>query len=139
MAMGKQTKACRQLLAGIVCYGIFVQFILLGAYWWFALKEPGYYAAGLWTGILLAMFLVILMDRSIVYAVDLEPRKAASYQSGRYLVRAVTVVAVFALLAWSGAGSVLMAFVGLWSIKCSAYLYPVIQKQIFQKRTDEGD
>lgn len=110
----------------MACYGIVMQVIIL-----IVTKRWLYYSLGAWVGVLLAMVCSGMLLHAIEGALDRGEKGAAGYAIRSYMLRLSLIAAVFAVLAVTGAGSVVTAFVGVFSIKISAYLQGTIQKLPF--------
>lgn len=112
-----------ELWLGMLLYGLLIQIILL-----VATKQRLYYSIGLWTGIVMAIFLGGMILYSINRAVDRDEEHAKSYTFGQYCMRMAVSIVVFAILAWFHIGSLVTAFIGVLSLKLSAYAQPGIHK-----------
>lgn len=116
------------LLAGIVLYGIVVQFVGM----WFV-SDKQQYTIGLWIGILLAMGMAVNMAVVILDAVDGMASTARSVRTGFWSVlRYVVVVGAFVAAWYFEVGNPLVMFLGVMGLKISAYLQPVFQKYILR-------
>lgn len=110
----------------MVGYGIVMQMIIL-----IATKRWLYYSLGAWVGVLLAMVCSGMLLHAIEGALDRGEKGATAYAIRSYVLRLSLIAAVFAVLAVTGAGSVVTAFIGVFSMKISAYLQGTIQKLPF--------
>ena len=120
------------LILGILLYGIVIQ--LAGV--WFV-DNKWAYSIGLWYGVAMAIGMaihlaVVISDAVTLYGEDRAQKRVAAKSVLRYLIVAILLgVFVFFKL-----GNVFMAFIGLMSLKISAYLWPVLTK-ISRKGMDQ--
>lgn len=111
-----------ELEAGILIFGAVCQIFM------FLPKDKGSCSAGLWMGILIAMVSAVHMWRSLDRALDLEENQAVKKMSIYYVLRYCFIVAAFALIAISGIGNPLSAFLGIMGLKASAYMHAITRK-----------
>lgn len=117
----------RDLIAGVLIYGIIVQIILI-----VIRKEVLWLSIGLWIGICAACLMTLHMKRSIEEALDLGESGALSHIRKTYIIRLVVFIAVVGLTFFFQIGSILTLFIGTMGLKVSAYLQPYINK-LFSK------
>lgn len=89
------------------------------------IPNPWIYAVGFFAGILYAVFCVIHMSfriRRVVYG-KAEPRKS---MIAGYFVRLAVMVALFAVLYVFNIGDLLSALIGMFAMKVSAYVQPML-------------
>ncbi len=110
----------------MVGYGIVMQVIIL-----IVTKRWLYYSLGAWVGVLLAVVCSGMLLHAIEGALDRGEKGATGYAIRSYALRLSLIAAVFVVLAVTGAGSVVTAFIGVFSMKISAYLQGTIQKLPF--------
>jgi len=129
MAMLRRINAALpELLAGIVLYGIVLQF---GGVWFMSDKLQ--YTIGLWIGIGLALGMAINMAVVILDAVDVMASRGTAVRTGLWSVlRYLVVVGVFVGAWYFEIGNPLVMFLGLMGLKASAYLQPFLHKFILQ-------
>lgn len=110
----------RELLWGIVGFGLFLQVILLP----FPAKSAN--AAGLWIGVGMALFTLWHMWASLERASLLEGEAANRLIRSRYAIRYLCSGLVLALALYVGKGkiSVWTLLLGVSSLKAAAYLQP---------------
>ena len=114
-----------ELLLGILASGIV--FCVAGIF--FVSDKTGY-VLGVLIGAVLAAFCIWHMRRTLDMALSLSQKNATSYAITRNLLRYGVIVLVFAGILWSKAANPLAAFLGLMSMKVSAYLQPFTHKII---------
>ncbi len=111
-----------ELETGILIFGIICQpFMLLP-------EDKAGCSAGLWLGILLAAVSAFHMWRSLDRALDLEENQAVKTMGINNVFRYCFIVTAFALIAISGIGNPLSAFLGIMSLKASAYMHFITRK-----------
>ena len=121
------------LLAGIVGYGVLIQLVGM----WFV-EDRFHYTTGLWIGIGCALGMAIHIAVSIEDAVSIYSEDGAKrkvIQSA--LIRYIVVVAIFVAMMYFKLGMLVPAFLGVLGLKFSAYLQPVIQKRIENKKKEK--
>lgn len=112
----------RELLIGIVAFGILEQLLLM----WLVEKKV-YFTLGLWVGVTLAGAAAIHMHRSLQRALDLG-QAASKYVISQNMVRYGVIIGVFAILCILDFGNPLAAFAGIMCLKAGAYLQPFTHK-----------
>lgn len=121
----KINDALPDLIAGIVLYGLAAQFIPV----WF-LEHKIYYSVGLWIGILAAAFAAWHMAYTIENAVDYGESGAVKMLQKSSALRYGVFLLVLGILMIFNFASPIAAFVGMMSLKVSAYLAPFTHKII---------
>lgn len=121
----EKNNTCLELWIGIAFCGII--FTLAGL---FFVADPVSYFVGVLVGAILAAFSVYHMEKTLIIALELPEKNATSYAITRNLLRYGVVVLVFFLLLYTGWGNPLAAFLGLMTMKVSAYLQPITHKAI---------
>lgn len=111
-----------ELETGILIFGAVCQLFV------FLTTDKAQYSAGLWMGILIAMVSAVHMWRSLDRALDLEENQAVKKMSVHNVLRYCFIVAAFALIAISGIGNPLSAFLGIMGLKASAYMHVITRK-----------
>ena len=105
------------LLAGIVLYGVVIQFTGM----WFV-DDKQQYTIGLWIGILLAMGMAVNMAVVILDAVDVMASTGTAVRTGFWSVlRYVVVIGAFVGVWYFEVGNLLVMFLGVMGLKVSAY------------------
>jgi len=120
--------ALPELLAGILLYGIVLQFTGM----WFV-TDKQQYSLGLWIGIVLAMGMAVNFAVVILDAVDAMAARGTAVRTGLWsALRYVVAVGAFIGVWYFKAGSLLAMFLGLMGLKISAYLQPFLHKFILR-------
>lgn len=107
----------------MIGYGVVMQAIIL-----LVTKRCLYYSLGAWVGILLALVCSGMLLHAVEGALDRDEKGATGYAIRSYALRLSLIAVVLAVLAVTGVGSVVTAFIGVFSIKISAYLQGIVQK-----------
>ena len=130
----KKNNILVELLAGIISLGVLIQIIMA-----IALENYLYNAIGLWTGIGIACFMAIHLKRSIEDSLDLGVDGAVKHARTAYATRTVITLIVIGLVVYFKIGNPLTVVLGIFPLKLSAYLQPLIHK-IFLKfdKTEES-
>ena len=130
----KKNNILVELLAGIIFLGVLIQIIMA-----IALENYLYNAIGLWTGIGIACFMAIHLKRSIEDSLDLGVDGAVKHARTAYATRTVITLIVIGLVVYFKIGNPLTVVLGIFPLKLSAYLQPLIHK-IFLKfdKTEES-
>lgn len=115
-----------RLVAGIVVYGLLVQ--LAGV--WFVEDKIGY-SVGLWYGIVIAIGMsvnlaMVIYDTVTFYSGENANKRVAAKAVLRYIV----VAALLFILGYFEFGNLFMAFIGVFGLKISAYMQPLLNKLI---------
>ena len=113
----------KSLLLGICVYALIgVVLILLLA------ENKGYYLLGFGVGIIVAAIMVINMNMTIEEAVHMGEDEG--YNRGRfmYAIRTIIVVVALVFLLVTDIGNPILALVGLFSLKFSAYFQLITMK-----------
>lgn len=119
----KKNDTLIELLAGIIFFGAIIQSICI-----FALKDHLYHAIGLWSGIIVACFMAIHMQRSIEDALDLGPDDAEKHVRNAYAIRTVVTLVVIGVVICFKLGNPITLVIGIFPLKLSAYLQPFTHK-----------
>lgn len=113
-----------QLLAGIFIYGVILQ--LTGV--WFVEDKLGY-SIGLWYGIAIAVGTAINLATVIYDAVTFDGEGNANKRvAAKSMLRYMVVVILFFILGYFGFGNLFTAFLGVFGLKISAYMQPLLTK-----------
>ncbi len=114
------------LIVGIVLYGVIVQFAGV----WFV-KDVWAYSIGLWYGIAIAIGMAIHMAIVIYDAVTFDGEHHAKTRvAAKSVLRYVVVAILFGILVVFHLGNLFTAFIGIMSLKISAYLWPLLTKAV---------
>lgn len=119
----KMDRGLLELLTGILLFGAACQLAAL-----FLPVDAAQHAAGLWTGILLAMLFAVHMLYSLNKAFTRDEKSAARLIAGGYIARYLLTFIILALLYYTGIGYLLSGFLGVMGLKTGAYLQPFIHK-----------
>jgi NADH:ubiquinone oxidoreductase subunit 2 (subunit N) len=112
------------LIVGILIYGIVIQ--LAGV--WFV-EDKGAYSIGLWYGVAMAIGMAIHMAVVIYDAVTLDGEERAQKRvAAKSMLRYLIVAILLGVFVFFKLGNVFMAFIGLMSLKISAYLWPTLTR-----------
>lgn len=119
----KNNKTLRQILVGIVIYGILIEIILL-----IISKDRVYSSIGLLIGIVTAMGCVIHMAYGIEIAVMLDEKGAIAYTRKYTVIRYVVMCLVLVVTGVLKIGNPVTLIFGFLGLKAGAYLNPIINK-----------
>ena len=111
-----------ELETGILLFGMVCQLFV------FPVKDKAAYSLGLWIGILTAMAGAFHMWWSLDRALDLDEKAAVSKMSTHNILRYVAITIVLALTAVSRIANPLSVFLGIMSLKASAYMQFITKK-----------
>ncbi|MDR1532523.1 MAG: ATP synthase subunit I [Clostridiales bacterium] len=103
------------------------------------MTETGKYALGLLLGLITTELRVILLERSLDKALDMEPSRAKLYTAAQFIARYVATggVLIFAALT----PQLMNCFgtaAGLLSLQLAAYLHTFIWKRAAPEKTERG-
>ena len=130
----KKNNILVELLAGIISLGILIQIGMLIAF-----ENYLYNAIGLWAGIGVAIFMAIHLKRSIEDELDLGEEGAVKHARTAYATRMLITLVVLGVVIYFKLGNPFTVVLGIFPLKLSAYLQPLIHK-IFLKlnKTEES-
>lgn len=112
------------LLIGIIIYGSIIQFTGV----WFAEDKIGY-SIGLWYGIAIAVGVAINLATVIYDAVTFDGEGNANKRvAAKSMLRYIIVVILFFILGYFEFGNLFTAFLGVFGLKISAYMQPLLNK-----------
>lgn len=112
------------LVAGEVLYGLLVQLIGM----WFV-EDKWYFSIGLWYGVAMAIGMSVHLSVVIYDAVTLyDPDRAKKGAIVKSVTRYGIIVLLFFMIGFFNFGNFIMTFVGVLSIKISAYAQPLLAK-----------
>lgn len=111
-----------ELETGILIYGVVCQLVIL-----LIRNRPGY-SLGLWIGIVTAMLGAFHMWWSLDRALDLPEKAAVRSTSTHNIIRYLVFVLVVGAAAVTQIANPLFIFLGIMSIKVSAYMHFLTQK-----------
>lgn len=123
----KKNNILVELLAGIISLGILIQIGMLIMF-----ENYLYNAIGLWAGIGVAVFMAIHLKRSIEDELDLGEEGATKHARTAYATRMLITLIVLGVVIYFNLGNPFTVVLGIFPLKLSAYLQPLIHK-IFLK------
>ena len=123
----KKENTLLELLIGIIFSGVVTQIIVA-----IILKDYLYNAIGLWSGVAIACFMAIHLKRSIEDELDLGEEGAMKHARTAYATRTVITLIVIGVVIYFKVGNPFTVVLGIFPLKLSAYLQPLIHK-IFLK------
>ncbi|MBQ7954475.1 MAG: hypothetical protein IJ282_01875 [Lachnospiraceae bacterium] len=112
-----------ELEMGIVLFGLAVQ--ITGV--WFA-KDKVDYSAGIWLGILIAMWAAAHMAYVLNRAFSGPEEDVTKRMARGSVIRYVAIVLAYGAVVLSGAGNPVLAFIGIMGLKVAAYIQPFTHK-----------
>ncbi len=130
----KDNKIIADLIIGIAVSGLF--FLLIGMVW---VSDKWLYARSLMIGMLGAAGMVIHMYYSLNKALDMEPARAENHVRISYLQRTAVLSLLFAAGVYFKIVTVVPCFLGVMTLKTSAYLQPYINKWIVNRLSKTKD
>ena len=114
------------LVAGIVIYGLLIQ--CTGV--WFVEDKLGY-SIGLWYGIAIAIGMAINLAVVIYDAVTFDGEGNANKRVvAKSMLRYIVVAVLFFILGYLKFGNLFTAILGVFGLKISAYLQPLLDKLV---------
>ena len=126
----KISETLKELLIGIIFYGIIVEVIGICF-----IKDKMYFTIGLWFGVFLALAAAVHMWWGLDKAMDMG-NGASKYALSQNMIRYGVIVVAFGALCVLDVGNPIAAFVGIMGLKAGAYLQPFTHKIMikFQRR-----
>ena len=114
------------LIAGIVIYGLLIQFTGV----WFVEDQVGY-SIGLWYGIAIGIGMAINLATVIYDAVTFDGEGNANKRvAAKSMLRYIVVAILFGILGYFEFGNLFTAFLGVMGLKVSAYAQPLLNKLV---------
>lgn len=114
------------LVAGIIIYGLFIQ--LAGV--WFVEDKIGY-SIGLWYGIAIAIGMGVNLAMVIYDAVTFDGTGNANKRVvAKSMLRYIVVAVLFFILGYFEFGNLFTAILGVFGLKISAYMQPLLNKLV---------
>lgn len=114
------------LVAGIIIYGLIIQ--LAGV--WFVEDKIGY-SIGLWYGIAIGIGMAINLATVIYDAVTFDGEGNANKRvAAKSMLRYIIVAILFFILGYFEFGNLFTAFLGVFGLKISAYMQPLLNKLV---------
>lgn len=115
----KISETLKELLIGILIYGIIVEIIGICF-----VERKLYFSIGLWFGIILAMLAAVHMWRGLDQALS-RGDEASKHAMSQNIIRYGVIVLAFVALCILDWGNPLAAFAGIMALKAGAYLQPL--------------
>lgn len=116
------------LLCGIVLYGMVCQIVGV-----FFVTDKGNYSAGLWVGVLTAIFMALHMAIVLNSIVESDEKGAGAIATRQNIIRYLVVVIILGILMVTRVGNPLAAFLGIMGLKISAFMQPLLTKMSHRK------
>lgn len=110
-----------EMIVGMFLFGAVCE---LAGVWW--VKDRLGCSIGLWLGIFMAAGMAAHMAFTFDRAVDMDEKSAENRIKLQAVLRYVIVVILFAIILFTKIANPLTAFLGIMSLKISAYLQPFI-------------
>lgn len=111
------------LLLGIIIYGVICQI----AFIWFVSNKL-YFSISLWIGIMIAIGMAYHMAWTLHTAVEIGKKGAESMIRKHSLLRYGVIVLLLVVLLITNRANLLATFLGIMSLKVSAYIQPLTYK-----------
>ncbi len=121
--MKRINRTVLEMISGILFIGIVCQIVGV-----FVVTRQGFYAAGLWTGILLACLSTVHMYRCLDRALDFAEGDASKIITGGYLIRYVVLAVILGVIMMTEVMNPLVVFMGYMSLKVTAFIQPFTHK-----------
>ncbi len=118
-----------ELLLGILFFGVLLELLLI----WFSSNKL-LFTSGLWIGVFLSVLGVVHMYHTLDVALDLVEEDAQKHLRKGHALRFVIVIAVFLAVYYWKLGNVLAFFLGILTLKFSAYVQPVTHRILTKKK-----
>lgn len=131
--MKKISTIVKELIFGIIVFGILVQVLIL-----VALDDKLFYSIGLWIGSLCACVMVVHMNISMTDALDMAQEGADKHIKKTYAIRTALVLALMYIVFATKIGSVVTMFIGVMGLKVAAYIQPFTNKYLTKKIIGKG-
>ena len=125
----KKNSTLKELLIGIGLVGILIQILCL-----FYCNNYLYYSIGLWAGILIAVGMVVHMQRSIEDGLDLMGDAGVKYMKKAYFMRPALAAIAIAVVLYFDWGNPLTLLLGIMTLKVSVFLQPWVHNILEKKK-----
>lgn len=135
MIVTKMLKRIRNMntaLPGLLC-GILIFTTVCQIVGIFLVTDKTDYSIGLWIGGLTAIFMAFHMAYVLNGAVERDVRGAEAITMRQNMIRYLIVVLILGILMMTRIGNPLAAFLGIMSLKVSAYLQPMLKRLSHRK------
>lgn len=119
----------KELILGILILGVVMQAALM---WFFSDKVL--FTSGLWLGVLVSVLSICHMYHALDDALDMPEQAAESHIRKRHAIRFALTVAVFLGVYFLKIGNIVAFFLGLVTLKFSAYLQPWMHEILTKKK-----
>ncbi len=117
------SQVLKELLAGILLLGLVIQ----GGFVWLV-SDKWYFTTGLWSGVVLALFMAIHMNCSIEKSLTLSEDDAQGHMQKMTAVRMAVVILVMGAVCFLKLGNGVSLFAGVLTLKFSAYFQPILHR-----------
>lgn len=131
--MKRLSTIVRELIFGIILFGIIVEILILAL-----LSDKIFYSVGLLIGIISAILMTLHMNTSMEEALEMEEAGADKHIKKTYAIRTIAVLAAMYIVYISRIGSVVSMFIGIMGLKVAAYIQPITNKYFTQKIIGKG-
>lgn len=123
VTLWKENKTLRELVYGIIVFGLIIQVIL-------AIFFPPvvFRAVGLWIGVLCGVGMAVHMAYCLETLVLLDEKGATAYAKKTSVIRYMVVCVILAATAISGIGDPISFVFGIIGLKAGAYMQPLTHK-----------
>ncbi len=112
------------LVLGILIYGVLIQ--VTGV--WFV-EDKLDYSIGLWYGIAIAIGMAINLAKVIYDVVTFTgENNAGKFMAAKSMLRYLAAAVLLFILGYFEIGNIIMACVGMFGLKISAYMQPILMK-----------
>ncbi len=125
--MNEKNHTLLELIIGIFVLAMVAQIVLF-----FAFDKDLYNAIGLWSGVGIALFMVIHMNITIRRQIEMDGEGAAKYAQNVASIRRTVMIIGLIVIAAFRLGNVLTMLLGIFTLKFAAYLQPLTNK-IFRR------
>ena len=114
-----------EMIAGMICWGVLVQIILLIFF-----DDFLYNAIGLWCGVAISAAMAIHMKSSIEEALDYTEKYAKKKMQADSAKRMTFAAIAMGVVFYLKIGNPLSVLAGIFALKISAYMQPLMHKFI---------
>lgn len=131
--IAKMSAELKELIMGSVLLGVVFWMVFV---WFFPAKIL--FSIGLWVGVLLAVFMAIHMNYSIVRMLEKPEGDSRGYMAKMVVIRMAVAVAVLFLMCLWNINAGFAVLLGMLTLKFGAYMQPHLHKMIQKKRKKGG-
>lgn len=123
--MIRQNKVLRNILCLLLIFGIIGETVIF-----LVLRPVIYLSVGFLTGIAAGMFYMYFLADSLDIALDMNSKGARVKMQVTAMIRNIVLLALAAVLYYTGWGDVLAYVVGMLMMKVATYLQPITDKML---------